>query len=504
MSSKNLGIKSQGQVFTPKYIVSMILDKADYVGSNILNKKILEPSFGDGQFLSEIVNRFIKIAKKHNWDDKEIRETLSKNIVGIEIDKHLLSICRKRLNSILEKHSIDKVNWRLKNQNALLFKSREKFDFVVGNPPYIKVHNLDNDTKNILKNNFNFCKNGTIDTYLAFFELGLNLLKDKGDLVYITPNMFLKNTSNQGFRNYLTKNNLITDLINFGSFNVFKGVNTYNCITKLKKGNQGKKINYFLWNKNHRFPNGNLKKVNEIKIAPYYNQKFNFMEIKQEQFINQINKKPKKVSDFAEVRYGFATLRDKVYICNEIKTTKNTKYVVFNGKKIEAKLLKKVIKGSKMYKNNKIKTAHILFPYKKEDGRYVVREEKEFKDKYPFGWRYLSIHKKDLLSRDLGKNTKWYEYGRSQAIQSVHNQKIVVNFLVNDNVNVEIVNSDVMVYAGIFILTKSEDITLENIKDSLKGSQFLEYARLLGKDMRNDYKMINSKIIKDFPIGDNK
>ncbi len=152
-----------------------------------------------------------------------------------------------------------------------------------------------------------------------------------------------------------------------------------------------------------------------------------------------------------------------------------------------------------MYKNKQIKTGYILFPYKKVDDRYTVIEEKEFKEKYPFGWKYLLKHKKDLLSRDLDKNAKWYEYGRSQAVQSAHNKKIVVNVLVNGAVNSEIVDSDIMVYSGIFITpTKVNDI--EFIKKNLEESQFLKYARLLGKDMQGGYKSITSKIIKDYPI----
>ena len=39
-------VKELGQVMTPDYIVDMILDDIGYTGDNILNKKIMEPSFG--------------------------------------------------------------------------------------------------------------------------------------------------------------------------------------------------------------------------------------------------------------------------------------------------------------------------------------------------------------------------------------------------------------------------------------------------------------------------
>jgi len=44
-----------GQIFTPNYIVIKILDDVVFNNDNILQKKILEPSCGDGRFLTEDV-----------------------------------------------------------------------------------------------------------------------------------------------------------------------------------------------------------------------------------------------------------------------------------------------------------------------------------------------------------------------------------------------------------------------------------------------------------------
>ena len=53
--------KEKGQYITPEKIVVMILDDIGYAGDKVLTKKIMEPSFGDGAFLSEIIKRIIKI-----------------------------------------------------------------------------------------------------------------------------------------------------------------------------------------------------------------------------------------------------------------------------------------------------------------------------------------------------------------------------------------------------------------------------------------------------------
>ena len=238
--------KDLGQVFTPDWIVTLILDRANYTGKHILKKKILEPGCGDGVFLLQIVERYIKEGKKENWSIQKIKKGLESNIVGIEIDKEMCERCLTSINETAKKNGIKNISWSLYNRDALSFKKNgELFDFVVGNPPYIRIHNLDKKIRGVLKRNYDFCKNGMIDIYLAFFELGLDVLQNDGVLIYITPNMFLRNSSNGDFRNYLVKNNLLIDLIDFGSNQIFEDANTYNCITKLKKGNREEFFDYF-------------------------------------------------------------------------------------------------------------------------------------------------------------------------------------------------------------------------------------------------------------------
>ena len=51
--------KKEGQYMTPDGIVSMILNNIGYTENHVLTRKIMEPSFGDGAFLINIVQRII-------------------------------------------------------------------------------------------------------------------------------------------------------------------------------------------------------------------------------------------------------------------------------------------------------------------------------------------------------------------------------------------------------------------------------------------------------------
>ena len=159
------------------------------------------------------------------------------------------------------------------------------------------------------------------------------------------------------------------------------------------------------------------------------------------------------------MQYGFATLRDKIY--TENNPNEKTKQLfhnntqkhltVFNGALVEKALLKDVVKGSRMFQNNALRKTKILFPYKKMNSRWVVIPEQEIQQKYPFVWQYLLKHRNELQKRDMDKGAVWYEYGRSQAVQSIHSDKIIVDILVNGRINVEMVDKNTMVYSGIFI-----------------------------------------------------
>jgi adenine-specific DNA-methyltransferase len=71
---------------------------------------------------------------------------------------------------------------------------------------------------------------------------------------------------------------------------------------------------------------------------------------------------------------------------------------------------------------------------------------------YPNAYKYLLENKKELESRDLDKGATWYEFGRSQGVQSIHNEKIILSTLVNGQIDYYKVSDDVMMYSGLFII----------------------------------------------------
>jgi adenine-specific DNA-methyltransferase len=487
--------KTLGQVYTPEWIVKEILKEIDFEGKKIFSKKIIDPACGDGAFLKEIVKKILKESIKNNKSIEDIKNILQNNIYGIEIDTEEYLKCIKNLNQIIENQlNINlNINWNIYNDNTLI-KYKEfinYFDYVVGNPPYIRIHNLDTTTRKILKENFIF-NQGTIDIYLSFFELGFKLLNKNGILGYITPNSFLRNSSYKNFRQYLKENKVIQTLIDFKSNKIFKNFSTYTAITIINFSEKEEYFNY------KELDNNLIKEVNKIEFNKLDNKSWSFSSKKDMDFLKELYENSyNKVSDFFDVQYGFATLRDKIFI-SKIEKEKDS-LVLFNNYWIEKSILKKIVKGS-TYKGKKSEIKYIIFPYKKLNSKFIPIDENELKNNFPYAYNYLLDNKEELLKRNIDKNINWYEFGRSQGIQSSCNEKIVVSPLIKDKIHYNLLEKDIFVYSGLFIIKKEEKTNWNLITNILNSDKFKKYVEIKGKDFSGGYKSITSKLIKDFPI----
>lgn len=499
MQNENKGrerkTKSLGQVFTPQWIVEEILDLVGYSDGDILQKKVLEPACGDGAFLQGIVRRYVNIARKSQLPDEEIAENLETFIFGIEIDASEYEKCINNLDRIAcEEFQLRKIRWQIFNENTLhIYKNYLKeFDFIVGNPPYIRVHNLDIAVRQQLKQDFLFA-DGTTDLYLAFFEMGFKMLNINGLLGFITPNSWLHNASYKSFREHLKSQKMVHTIIDFKANKLFKGISSYTAISIFQNQYQEAFFTY------KELIDNKIEFVNQIHFAALNNQDWSFATDENAHFLARLSaERQQTIKEFFDVQYGFATLRDKIFI-GKISEEIDDNLVLFNGKAMEKSILKTVVKGSR-FRGKIDENEKIIFPYELKNGRYrVISEEKMARD-FPNCFRYFLSHKAELQQRDIDKNALWYEFGRSQDVQTMHHEKIVLSTLMFDKIDFYRLPKDVLIYSGIFIIQKTPHSDWNIIEETLKSEEFFRYIRLTGKDFSGGYKSITSKQIKNFKI----
>jgi adenine-specific DNA-methyltransferase len=486
--------KTLGQVYTPIWIVNEILDLLKYDNEDILEKYILEPSCGDGVFLEEIVKRYINIAIKKKLNTHIIIKYLEKYVYGIEIDDIECEKTIIKLNQLinLTLGNDIQVNWNIINSNTFHFYKNFPyfFDFIVGNPPYVRIHNIDLETKTILKNEFIFTE-GSMDIYLSFFEMSLNMLKTNGKIGFITSNSYLHNNSYKKFRNYLKENKLVELIIDFKANKLFENFSTYTAITILSKNNK----NSFIYKE---MINGKIEIVNTIDYINLNSNDWSFSNDSNTAFISSLTvDKNGTISDFFNVQYGFATLRDKIFI-GKIKEH-DVNLVFFNDHLIEKKILKKIVKASK-FRGNINDTDYVIFPYFLDSNRYKPFSETELMENFPLAYKYLLINKEELLKRDIDKGVQWFEFGRSQGIQSMNNEKIVVSTMMNDEIKYYKLPADIFIYSGIFIIKNKSYSEWDMIEKILSSDDFCKFIKITAKDLSGGYKSVTTKHIKEFKI----
>lgn len=498
--------KTMGQYMTPVKIVKTILDSVGYTGNEFLSKKIFEPSFGTGNFLIEIVSRVIEYAKKEGKSESDICFLIKQNVFGIEKDEQLYGEAISRLNSLLKAANIEDIDW---SENLICgdtLTEYERFagsmDYVVGNPPFIRIHNLDDVTMQ-QRNKFKF-SSGMTDMYVIFYEIGIRLLNKTGKMGYISPNSFIHNASQKKFMEYLVKNNYVSAIYDFKQSKIFCNADTYMCICILDMDKKEKSFVY------REYSMYEMLFENKLSIE-YLNKYLSSMDnIK---FLDTNATLPCKLSDIAVVQNGISTNLDAVYVLtlfsdtglkNEYKenpcTAKNMT-LYFRDKKgnvreIESNILRRCVKESRY--EGTIGNTYIIFPYRNNK----PLTEKEIKKEYPKAFAYLSSFKEDLEKRNMGKNIEWFLYARSQGLKNIDKKKIIFKHIMKKdikNLELHVLAEDVVVYSGLYITAK-EGYGIDYIYTVLHSEDFAKYCTLVGYDKSSGYISVSSNILKKFGV----
>lgn len=498
-SSLTNKIKNNGVVYTPDWIVQEILNLLDY-NHQIYNKKIIDPACGNGAFLQEIIRRFILDAFEQNLPNIAIQHLLNDNIYGFDIDADAVSSCKKKMSEICRQYNIEHPNWdqivvidAFNPSNKSLYGT---FDFVVGNPPYVRIQNLSSKMRNLLINKLQLCSNGSTDLYIAFFELGNYLLNNIGKLGFITPSSFITSAAGKKLRKFLSIKNNLKTLVDFEDHLVFKNIGAYTLITildntykenyiKLFKGRE-KQIKYFcMINKNH------IKEDNWILQTPSTINKIN------ELTINGV-----KLGELCKIHTGIATLADKIFILQHPSIINDVCLFIGvdgNHYTIESSILKKTIKASTWKGNGHNQNIYTIFPYELISGKYQIIPEIKFKKYYPLTYKYLLSVKSTLDNRDKGKPNQvaWYAFGRSQGLDTSFGKKILTA-PINKYPNFLSAEDDETIYYSGYSIKYDGD--LNKLLNQLNSPQMEEYINNTSKNYRGGYKSYAKSFIKNFAI----
>ena len=207
--------KDNGQFFTPTEIAHFMAGLTKQTRDNL---KILDPGCGTAILSSSL----IEALAKQNRDLKEIE------LVGYETDQDILPYTQRVLDYLgkwLKQHkikfnvSLDTNDFVLENKDcfqlsATLFAEPKNgvFDIVISNPPYFKIPK--EDKRAIAAKSIVW---GQPNIYSIFMMVSTKLLKEGGELIFITPRSFASGNYFRSFREAFFQEIEIEHIHLFGS-----------------------------------------------------------------------------------------------------------------------------------------------------------------------------------------------------------------------------------------------------------------------------------------------
>jgi len=452
-------MKTNGRIYTPGYIVGNILDLCEYCGENILGRHVVDNSCGDGAFLVEVVRRYCEAAKNADYAVPRIISELSRYIHGIEIDESECEKCRENLTKTAAGFGVTGVEWDINCGDALKINEYNgKMDYVVGNPPYVRVHNL-LDNYDAVKG-FSFAQNGMTDLFIVFYEIGLKMLNCTGILGYISPSSLFNSLAGSNMRKHLTYCRNIKKVVDLKHFQPFEATayTTIMILTHIKNHY----VDYY--------------EYDEDNLAPFAISRLNYDDFIMDgsfsfgtkNILYEFKKILSRITGTTActVKNGFATLYDGFFIGD----WPFEEYTI------------PVIKASTGRKTK------CIFPYERT-GKLIPFE---ILAKNSIINKHYGDNAEKLKRRSLENDDLWYGFGRSQGINDVYKQKYAINALIRDikDINLNLCEPGTGVYSGLYILT---DLSIGDLENVLFTNDFIQYVIMLGKYKSGGYYTYSSK-----------
>lgn len=493
-----------GAIYTPKYIREYIISQT-IKENKATDITICDIACGCGSFL---IDSSIELYQR----GLTFFDIYKNNIYGVDIALYSVERTELLLSllAVFNGEDIKDFEFNIYKGNSLEFdwfekckkiKKSQGFDFVLGNPPYVSSENIDDDSKKLAQN-WKTSSVGKLDLYIPFFEIALNWVKDNGILGYITVNSFYKSLNGRNLRSFFSSKKYHFRLIDFGHEQVFKKRTTYTCVCVIqkKKGfieyNNTVSTNLYKL-KDKDFIKIEYKGLNDLEgwLLDEYNTRLNILKLENS---------GDKLEDYVNIRNGFATLRNKIYI---IQPSRNDDVYFYFSKadkefKVEKAICREAIKPNILKHENEIeeKIEYLIFPYLIDNGKITIISEGDLKKNFNATYKYLTFFKKDLKERDNGNKEyeKWYAFGRNQAL-TIHGDKLLFPYISNNPYFVYTDKKDLLFYNGYAIIDDDKDKLLF-LKTILTSDIFWYYIKIKSKPYSSGYYSLAKNYIKQFTI----
>lgn len=235
-----------GEVFTRAWIVELILDLLGYTADrDLCTLKLVEPACGSGAFLAVVASRISESCRVHERPVSDASnavrayDLLDRNV---EQSRSLVAE-RLRQEGWVAKDANDVAAAWVKQGDYLLQSNDEhRADYVVGNPPYIRLEDVPDDRMAAYRS---ACATmgGRADIYVGFYEVALRSLNPEGQLGFICADRWMRNQYGRRLRTMVTNHFSMDLALVMHDVDAFDDqVSAYPAITLISNKEQGEAV----------------------------------------------------------------------------------------------------------------------------------------------------------------------------------------------------------------------------------------------------------------------
>lgn len=235
-----------GEVFTRRWVVELILDLVGYtVDRDLASQVLVEPSCGTGAFLGPIVDRLMASTTRHGRDLSSLTKSVHAfDLLDANAERARKAVAVRLQQAGLTQEEAEEVarSWVTTGDFLLHDHIPGGADYVVGNPPYIRLENVPRPVMDAYRR---LCPTmrGRSDIYVGFIERGLDLLKPGGSLAFICADRWMRNQYGADLRAFISASHAVDSVITMHDVDAFEDdVSAYPAIVVLRNGPQGKAV----------------------------------------------------------------------------------------------------------------------------------------------------------------------------------------------------------------------------------------------------------------------
>ena len=390
--------------------------------------------------------------------------------------------------------------------------SKEGFDIVIGNPPYVEAKKL-KYIASTLKEKF-AVYSGTADLSIYFNELGLNLLAEKGIISYITTNKFFNTGYGEKVRRQLSSQH-INIILNLEQVEVFENVLVSSVIFNISKRIKMPK-NIFTYEKFYKLNFQEFKRqfIEHQNMLGTYLQEY--LNEKEWSFANM-----KQLILKEKIENGHLLLKDidGVKIYRGVTTGYNPAFIISNEQRDNlitedyknSQVIKNMLQGRnirKWYYNESEENLLFIpwhFPLEHNNiSGASIESENALKEQYPSIYYWLNQHKKELVSRnkdETGIRYEWYALQRCAAsyYSEFENQEKIIWGLTADKWAYALDTEQHYLPSNAYILT-SETVSIRFILGLLNSKLLHYYFGFIGVMTAGGAYTLKATTIEALPI----